>query len=91
MPFSLILFSFCIFKRQKGHYNALILNTNELSEEVRKQRQLLQLTQTELAEVAAVSLRFVKLLEAGQANPTFKQLNQLLGALGLQLTISRKQ
>ncbi|AII51632.1 helix-turn-helix domain-containing protein [Hymenobacter sp. APR13] len=69
----------------------LLLNISELAEEVRQQRQLLGMTQMELAEVAAVSLRSVKLLEAGQANPTFKQLNQLLDALGLQLIIRRKQ
>jgi predicted transcriptional regulator len=87
----LILFNFHIFKRQKENYNAPVLNVSELAEEVRQQRQLLGITQMELAEVAAVSLRSVKLLEAGQANPTFKQLNQLLDALGLQLIIRRKQ
>ncbi|RIY13057.1 transcriptional regulator [Hymenobacter rubripertinctus] len=55
-----------------------------------ERRQKLGLSQAELAELAGVSLSFITKLEAGRANPGFRQLNQVLDAVGLTLSINPK-
>ncbi|NVO83561.1 helix-turn-helix domain-containing protein [Hymenobacter sp. P5252] len=53
-------------------------------------RQKLGLSQIELAELGQVSVSFITKLEAGQANPGFRQLNRVLDAVGLALSITVK-
>ncbi|TGE17232.1 helix-turn-helix domain-containing protein [Hymenobacter elongatus] len=61
-----------------------------MADSIYRHRQLLRLSQAELAELAGVSHSFVTKLEAGKANPGLKQLNQLLDVLGLSLSIVPK-
>ncbi len=53
-----------------------------------RQRIQLQLTQQELAEVSGVSVRLVRELEAGRANPGLRQLEKLAAVLNLQVTLT---
>ena len=53
---------------------------------IRASRELLGLTQTELARLAGVSLPTIQNLEAGRANPTLSTLDAVFRSLGLQLT-----
>lgn len=54
---------------------------------IRTRRQELKLTQVRLAEYSDVSVRMLKSIEAGEANPSLKTVDKLLKVLGLQLTV----
>ncbi len=48
-------------------------------------------TQQTLAEMSGVSVRMIKAIEGGYANPSIATLEKILNVLGLQLVISDKQ
>ena len=54
---------------------------------VRDRRTQLGLTQTELAELAGCSTRFVHTVEAGKATVRLDKLLDVLDVLGLRLTV----
>lgn len=58
-----------------------------LAEQVRERRKALRLTQTELAELAGVSERFVRLVEADKQSVRLDKLQPLLDVLGLRLRV----
>ncbi len=47
----------------------------------------LGLTQQEVAELSAVSVRLLRELEAGRANPGMRQLERIANVLNLALTL----
>jgi len=51
---------------------------------IRKQRELLGLTQTKLSFLSGVSLPTIQLIESGRGNPELETLERLLTALGLE-------
>ena len=61
-----------------------------LAQLVISSREKLLLTQAEVAELAGVSLRTIRAIEAGQANPGLRQLNHILDVLGLSLVVQLK-
>ncbi len=63
--------------------------TSSLADAVRARRARLGLRQEELAELAGCSTRFVHTVEAGKASLRLDKLIELLGALGLGLTVRR--
>lgn len=63
----------------------------ELGNILRNRRQTLRTTQQTLAEMSGVSVRMIKALEGGYANPSIATLEKILNVLGLQLVISDKQ
>lgn len=48
-------------------------------------------TQIALAELSGVSVRMIKAIEGGYANPSVKTLTKILNALGLKLEIVDKE
>ncbi len=50
----------------------------------------MRLTQDELAEISGISLRSLKAIELGKGNPSIAQLNKLLDAIGLKVTLGKK-
>ena len=58
--------------------------------QVANQRDRLALTQAELAELSQVSLRTIRAIEAGRANPGLQLVNQVLDKLGLELAVIKK-
>lgn len=50
----------------------------------------LRMTQNQVAELAGISLRNLKKIEAGQANPGLQPLLRLLYVLGLELTLDKR-
>lgn len=58
-----------------------------LAELSRQRRKALRLTQAELAELAGVSERFVRLVEAGKTTVRLDKLQPLLEVLGLRLRV----
>ncbi len=63
----------------------------ELGNILRNRRQTLRTTQQTLAEMSGVSVRMIKAIEGGYANPSIATLEKILNVLGLQLVIADKQ
>ncbi len=63
----------------------------ELGNILRNRRQTLRTTQQTLAEMSGVSVRMIKAIEGGYANPSIATLEKILNVVGLQLVISDKQ
>ena len=63
----------------------------DLGNILRNRRQTLRTTQQTLAEMSGVSVRMIKAIEGGYANPSIATLEKILNVLGLQLVISDKQ
>jgi len=62
----------------------------EMIKYIKTRREMLQVTQEMLAELAGVSLRTLKQFESGKGNPTLQTLSKLADALGLELTFKVK-
>jgi HTH-type transcriptional regulator / antitoxin HipB len=59
----------------------------QLATRVRERRTELRLTQPELAELAEVSERFVRLVESGKDSVRLDKLQPLLAVLGLEFQL----
>lgn len=62
----------------------------EIGSVIRSRRQSLRSTQNALAEISGVSVRMIKAIEGGYANPSIKTLTKILNPLGLKLVIMDK-
>ncbi len=58
---------------------------------IRNRRQTIRTTQQTLSEMSGVSVRMIKAIEGGYANPSIATLEKILNVLGLQLAIIDKQ
>ena len=65
-------------------------NLNEIGKIIKSRRKLLQLTQDELAEISGISLRSLKSMELGKGNPSIEQLDKVLDAIGLKMSVGKK-
>lgn len=54
-------------------------------DKIKKRRQLLAITQQELADRSDIGLRTIKQIESGQGNPSLDTLNRILEALDMEL------
>jgi len=61
------------------------------ADDVRQRRKELGLTQVEAADLAGVSERFVRLVEAGKVSVRLDKLEALLEVLGLELRASLRR
>ena len=82
--------------RRKKHFralswNVLIMTTREIGGKIRESRKRLGLRQSDLAEIAGVTLRGLTDLENGRANPTLKQLSKILEVLGLEVRVVERR
>ena len=66
------------------HYPSLI-------SAIKARREMLQVTQAQLAALSGVSSRTVKAFESGKGNPTLETLIKLADALGLEVNFKVKQ
>lgn len=71
--------------------NHIIMTIQEIGSFIKERRQMLGITQPDLAEMAAVSINTLYKLERGEANPSVKVLNKLAEVLGLELSVSVKK
>jgi y4mF family transcriptional regulator len=67
------------------------MHLKEIIEAIKKRREILGVTQQDLAELSGVGLRTIKALESGKSNPTFETLNKLAEVLGMELKLKVKQ
>jgi len=59
--------------------------------QVKERREMLKITQENLAELSGVGLRTIKYLEAGKANPTYRTLQEIADVLGFELVLQVKR
>lgn len=62
----------------------------DLFNKIKERRQLLGITQQDLADISEVGLRTIKQIEAGKGNPSIKTMIQLLDVLGMELELRIK-
>jgi transcriptional regulator with XRE-family HTH domain len=62
-----------------------------LSEIIKQRRDVLKITQEQLAEMAEVGLRTLKSIENGKGNPTVATINKLADVLGMELKLEIKK
>ena len=67
------------------------MTIQEIGSFMKERRQMLGITQPDLAEMADVSINTLYKLERGEANPSVKVLNKLAEVLGLELSLSIKK
>ncbi len=67
------------------------MHLTELIHTLKKRREILSVTQEQLAELSGVGLRTLKALESGKSNPTFETLNKLAEVLGMELKLEVKK
>jgi transcriptional regulator with XRE-family HTH domain len=64
---------------------------HQLEEIIRERRNLLRLTQEDLASMAGVGLRTLKAIELGKGNPSLHTLQKLAEVLGMEVHLEIKQ
>ncbi len=57
----------------------------ELKDLMKKRREVLSLTQQDLAEMAQVGVATVKDIERGQGNPSLNTIKKILDVLGIEI------
>jgi transcriptional regulator with XRE-family HTH domain len=62
-----------------------------LIQQIKARRDMLDLTQEQLAALAGIGLRTLKQFESGKGNPTLATLQKLTEVLGLELTLQLKK
>ena len=67
-----------------SHFSILIKH-------IKERREMLKITQENLADLSGVGLRTIKQLEAGKANPTYRTLQEIADVLGLELVLQVKK
>lgn len=66
------------------------IKLEEIGSSIRNRRELLELLQTRLAQIAGVSTRTIQLVEMGKANPSLETLLKITEPLGLELKLTLK-
>ena len=66
------------------------MHVKELIQMIKTRREMLQVTQEDLADLSGVGLRTLKQLESGKGNPTVHTLEKLSDVLGLELKLVLK-
>ncbi|MFV0554176.1 MAG: helix-turn-helix transcriptional regulator [Mangrovibacterium sp.] len=62
----------------------------KISEHIKKRRLLLGITQQDLADFSEVSLRTIREIELGKANPSLSTLTSIADVLGMELDLKIK-
>jgi len=65
------------------HYKNII-------QSIKERREVMKVTQEELAELSGVGLRTLKQFESGKGNPTLHTLQKLADVLGMEVCIQVK-
>lgn len=63
------------------------MTTQEIGEQIKKRRGVLQLQQNDLAELSDVSLRTIIHIENGTGNPSIDTLNKIVKVLGIEVQL----
>ena len=66
------------------------MDITQISVQLRKRREFLDLRQEDLSEMSGVAIKSIQLVETGKGNPSVKTLNKIITVLGLELTVQIK-
>lgn len=66
------------------------MHFSDLIETIKERREVLQITQEELADLSGVGLRTLKQLESGKGNPTLSTLRKVSDVLGMEVCLKIK-
>lgn len=64
---------------------SLLCQTIELKDIMKERREILSLTQQDLAEMAQVGLATIKDIERGKGNPALNTVKRILDVLGIEI------
>lgn len=67
------------------------MHFQEIIQTVKRRREMLQVTQEELARLSGLGLRTLKQFESGKGNPTLQTIEKIADVLGLELDLSVKK
>ena len=62
-----------------------------LTDTIKERRSQLKISQSDLAEMANVSLATVKNIERGKGNPSLQTVEKILAVLGMEMTYQLRQ
>ena len=68
-----------------------MMHLSMIIKQIKERREMLKITQENLADLSGVGLRTIKQLEGGKANPTFNTLQEIADVLGLELVLQVKR
>ena len=63
---------------------------SEIGNKIKERRDVLGITQPDVAEMAGISVNTLYKIETGQANPTVRVLNKIAKILGMELSLTVK-
>lgn len=67
------------------------MSGKEIGKHIKERRNVLRITQSDLAEMADISINTLYKIERGQANPTIQMVNKIAEILGMEIKIEIKQ
>jgi y4mF family transcriptional regulator len=67
------------------------MSSKEIGKHIKERRNVLRITQSDLAEMADISINTLYKIERGQANPTIQMVNKIAEILGMEIKIEIKQ
>ncbi|WP_299990823.1 helix-turn-helix transcriptional regulator [uncultured Pontibacter sp.] len=71
--------------------NHIIMLAQELGNQIKRRRDMLHITQPDLAELADINVNTLYRIETGKANPTLKVLHKLAEVLGMEIKLEVKK
>ncbi len=66
------------------------MHYKEIIQSIKERREMMKVTQEELAELSGVGLRTLKQFESGKGNPTLLTLKKLADVLGMEVCLQVK-
>ena len=72
-------------------HKSLLCHTMELKDVMKERREILSLTQQDLAEMAQVGLATIKDIERGKGNPALNTVKKILEVLGIEIDYKVRQ
>ncbi len=66
------------------------MHYSDVIKTIKERREVLQVTQENLAELSGVGLRTLKQFESGKGNPTFLTLQKIADTLGMEINLKLK-
>ena len=72
-------------------HKSLLCHTMELKDVMKQRREILSLTQQDLAEMAQVGVATIKDIERGKGNPALNTVKKILEVLGIEIDYNVRQ
>jgi len=66
------------------------MHFKDLIKTIKERREIMQVTQENLAELSGVGLRTIKQFESGKGNPTLLTIHKLADVLGMEICLKVK-